>query len=93
MWEIARVINCHDASLEEVLTALYLPAGFLKVTNVYIVLLILMSKGYCIAFVVFPSLKIVCPYTDSIPLFYGISIREIEINTNRLYCDKNAELR
>ena len=30
MWEIARVIHCHDASLEEELTAVYVPTGFLK---------------------------------------------------------------
>ena len=29
-WEIVRVINCHDASLEEELTAVYLPTGFFE---------------------------------------------------------------
>ena len=50
MWEISLVINYNyrDALLEEELTI-----GFLKVTIVYFVLLILMSKGYCRAFVLF----------------------------------------
>ena len=48
MWESTRVINCHDASfLDQELTAVYLPKGILKVANVYVVLIILMSEGYC----------------------------------------------
>ena len=56
--KIARAINCYDASFEEGLkpVSMYLHTGFSKVTNVYFVLLILISKGYCRAFVVFPSL-------------------------------------
>ena len=55
-----------------------------------------------IAIVVFPFLygMIVCPYTDNIPLHYrcrkflvyGINVREIEIKTCRLSCDKAVEL-
>ena len=97
MWEIARETVM---ILKDKLTTVYLPTGFLKVTNVYFVLLILMSKSYCRAFVVFQSLETVCPCIDNIPLHcrcrivldYVINVREIKIKTCRLSCDKAVEL-
>ena len=56
MYEIVRVINCHDVSLEEKEKVVYIPMGFLKVTIVNFVLQILMIKGYCREFVLFTSL-------------------------------------
>ena len=47
MWEIDRVINCYDTSLEDEVTVVYLPTGFLKGTDVYFDLLMLKRKGYC----------------------------------------------
>ena len=45
MFEIARVINRHDASLEEKLTAVYLPKDFLKITTVYLFCLYWSTKA------------------------------------------------
>ena len=82
MLAIASVMNCHDALLEEEMTAVYLPTGCSKVTNMYFVLLILMSKGYCRPFVVPPSLKIECPYIDNIQLHYRCRNVIVTADTN-----------
>ena len=91
------MLHHHDASLEE-LTAVYLPTGLLKVTNVYFVLLILISKSYCRANAAFPSLYILCSYrsADNIllhcrcrnVLVYMIIVHELGIKTCRLSYDK-----
>ena len=46
----------------------HVPMGFLKVTNVYFVLSILMEKGYCTVFDVFISYRL-CVYIQTIVHF------------------------
>ena len=86
LWEIARVIKLSW----RIIIRENSPTGFWKsrMCN-YFVWQILMSKGYCRAFVVFSCQLIVSSdfiykqYSTSLPLqkfpFYGINVREIEI--------------